>query len=440
MPIVTQCPECGKKMRAPDEKIGRNARCSQCETVFPIEPLEAEAGSQIVKKRGKRKTKSGRKAAPPKAEWTLQMSDGEEYGPITKSDLDSWLADGRVDSDCQILRDGWDQWKWAAEIYPELAEHDESVEYDEEEEEVAHDDNPFAAIGGVPAKAEEGDEGSPFAAIGEESVTASRSGRSHTPAARGSGEDALDQGWYTVATGLKTIFFALIVAIVGYAVLSGGLFMGMEPGVRLYNKAVDKDQDTAEKLNDEVNKARQIVAGGAAVLYTSMIVAIVGGMICMAVPREARAKNFANGIPACWAGTVMLAVGCAALAIPELTRFNPAVQTEEASKLSLSAALTTPKWLFLLTRVVFVGSFALLAWFLVHVARFFDDQKLAKTGMYFSIFVGVFAVVFLAASFMMKLTTSWQITLGFFTGGMLITLLGSVYLVSVAQKLLRRHL
>ena len=53
--------------------------------------------------------------------WHVQTADGSHYGPVTKADLDAWMADDRLDAECQVLMDGWDQWKWAEEVYPQLA-------------------------------------------------------------------------------------------------------------------------------------------------------------------------------------------------------------------------------------------------------------------------------------------------------------------------------
>jgi hypothetical protein len=53
--------------------------------------------------------------------WHVQTADGAHYGPVTKADLDAWVADERLDAECQVLMDGWDQWKWAEEVYPQLA-------------------------------------------------------------------------------------------------------------------------------------------------------------------------------------------------------------------------------------------------------------------------------------------------------------------------------
>ncbi len=52
--------------------------------------------------------------------WWIKSEDGKDYGPATKAELDQWLQEGRINEDCQILREGASQWRWASDIYPEL--------------------------------------------------------------------------------------------------------------------------------------------------------------------------------------------------------------------------------------------------------------------------------------------------------------------------------
>jgi hypothetical protein len=60
---------------------------------------------------------------PPKVEqWFLQTEDGEDYGPVPRDELDAWFAEGRITNDCQLLREGTDQWQWANDVYLELNE------------------------------------------------------------------------------------------------------------------------------------------------------------------------------------------------------------------------------------------------------------------------------------------------------------------------------
>src|SRR4051812_20408250 len=67
MPISMQCPQCGKKLNAPDTAAGKRARCPQCKTivtlpspgapppaeeVFDAEPVQAPAPVPAQDERG----------------------------------------------------------------------------------------------------------------------------------------------------------------------------------------------------------------------------------------------------------------------------------------------------------------------------------------------------------------------------------------------------
>ncbi len=81
---------------------------------------------------------AGKAKVAEKAEWHMMTDEGEEFGPITKSELDSWVQEGRVDAKCQVLKDGWEQWKWADDVYPQLADGAQAAPSAE---------NPFAGLG-----------------------------------------------------------------------------------------------------------------------------------------------------------------------------------------------------------------------------------------------------------------------------------------------------
>jgi hypothetical protein len=61
-------------------------------------------------------------AAPTADEWFLQTPEGDEYGPVPRSELDDWFREGRITVECQLLKSGQEQWQWAAEIYKQLDE------------------------------------------------------------------------------------------------------------------------------------------------------------------------------------------------------------------------------------------------------------------------------------------------------------------------------
>jgi hypothetical protein len=50
----------------------------------------------------------------------LRTEEGEQYGPVPKAEMDTWLAEGRIDETCRVLQEGWTEWKPAADVYPEL--------------------------------------------------------------------------------------------------------------------------------------------------------------------------------------------------------------------------------------------------------------------------------------------------------------------------------
>ena len=144
MPIEVKCQGCGRSLRAPDKMAGKKVKCPNCSAILSLpnlptdKPAEKPAtgkpatGKPATGKPATGKPATGKPATEKSAaekpgaetEWFMQTDDGEEYGPVTKDELDQWVQDGRIDSSCQLLREGWEQWKWAEETYPELAQAD----------------------------------------------------------------------------------------------------------------------------------------------------------------------------------------------------------------------------------------------------------------------------------------------------------------------------
>jgi hypothetical protein len=55
------------------------------------------------------------------ADWHLQSRDGKRFGPVTKAELESWVAGGSVTSACLVWQEGWPGWKVANEVFPQFA-------------------------------------------------------------------------------------------------------------------------------------------------------------------------------------------------------------------------------------------------------------------------------------------------------------------------------
>ncbi|MFP6692587.1 MAG: hypothetical protein VB875_06205 [Pirellulales bacterium] len=143
MSIITQCPSCGKKLKAPDENAGKQARCPQCKKPFVIKAVAkaTRSGAAVRSKSKPQPTARPQPRPQPQTQeprfpdqWYVQTGEGAEYGPVTKAELEQWITEDRLDSECQILQDGWDQWKWAEDVFLQLGGGEE--------------ENPFSGIGG----------------------------------------------------------------------------------------------------------------------------------------------------------------------------------------------------------------------------------------------------------------------------------------------------
>lgn len=121
MPIEFKC-HCGQRLKVADTNAGKRAKCPKCQAELrvpdatpaetPFAPAAASPGFAAAA--------APAAAAPAGGGWTVQTAEGEQYGPISRTELDQWLAEGRLDENCQLLREGWDQWKWANEVYPSI--------------------------------------------------------------------------------------------------------------------------------------------------------------------------------------------------------------------------------------------------------------------------------------------------------------------------------
>ena len=100
------CPKCARQLRVPPARLNKKLECPGCKHRFVIKKIKA----------GKNAVPRGTAVA-----WRMRTEEGDEYGPVPQSEFDAWLAEGRVDATCQLLQDGWDQWRWADEVFPQLA-------------------------------------------------------------------------------------------------------------------------------------------------------------------------------------------------------------------------------------------------------------------------------------------------------------------------------
>ncbi len=112
MPIETICQTCGRRLRVADEYAGKKARCPQCQTIFivPGQPVPASTGQTD--------TAPGPESGGER--WQVRTPDGQSYGPVSKSELDRWVAEGRVPAEAGVLAESVGVWYPASELYAQL--------------------------------------------------------------------------------------------------------------------------------------------------------------------------------------------------------------------------------------------------------------------------------------------------------------------------------
>jgi hypothetical protein len=117
MTIEFHCTQCGQKLRVPDEHAGKLARCPQCQLELPVPGGTAPSSPGGNPFAGPMPSSSLRGTG----RWYVKTPDGERYGPLDRSELERWRDSGRLNAQCELLEEGWEQWKWADEVFPELA-------------------------------------------------------------------------------------------------------------------------------------------------------------------------------------------------------------------------------------------------------------------------------------------------------------------------------
>jgi GYF domain 2 len=108
MAIETICKGCARKLRVDDEFAGRKARCPHCKTIYTVPAAGAGFGDAF---QSEESTSDN---------WLLRTKDGTVYGPVSKSELEGWVREGRLDADSQIRRESEEDWRQAAALYPSL--------------------------------------------------------------------------------------------------------------------------------------------------------------------------------------------------------------------------------------------------------------------------------------------------------------------------------
>jgi hypothetical protein len=140
MPIEVHCDSCKRKLRVPDTAAGKRIKCPKCQGVISVPSGSAPGGggssgsgsnlssssSSVPVGRSAAHKSSPRVASPLASastsaeQWYVQTEEGQQYGPVTRSELNQWHREGRITAETQLLLEGAPQWQWAPDVFPDL--------------------------------------------------------------------------------------------------------------------------------------------------------------------------------------------------------------------------------------------------------------------------------------------------------------------------------
>jgi len=144
--IEIQCAGCESHLRVADSHAGKQARCPKCGTIqtipgtlvpqpaatpslgnsptgnlpeFSAAAARPNAGAFGAERAGSPYAPAPRGFENGPDEWYLRTPDGREYGPVPRRELNNWVGENRVSTQCRIRRALGD-WTPATTHYPDL--------------------------------------------------------------------------------------------------------------------------------------------------------------------------------------------------------------------------------------------------------------------------------------------------------------------------------
>jgi len=200
--------------------------------------------------------------------WYMKTEEGEDYGPVPKAELDQWVEEGRITSDCQILQDGAEQWQWASDVYPELDDAEPETGAEAPPPSVAPPVKPPASSGGgateTSAFAFAAADASPTARVRGGAKKVVRRKRRRGP----SGEKSAA---VTIVAIVNFVFAGLQLLCGMLVTLAGGLFAGAVGTLAARAEKVDPEAATAAGLVSAL-----IIGYGVTVLLVGALMIVCG--------------------------------------------------------------------------------------------------------------------------------------------------------------------
>ncbi len=125
MPIDITCSDCSESYKVPDDVAGKKIRCPKCNVAtiqVPSVAAEAATTAAVGGTVGTASTYQQTQTQQTQStQYQMKTETGDIYGPVDKTELDQWVAEGRVNAKSQLLPTGGSQWQWATDLYPHLS-------------------------------------------------------------------------------------------------------------------------------------------------------------------------------------------------------------------------------------------------------------------------------------------------------------------------------
>jgi hypothetical protein len=90
-------------LRVAEENAGKQLRCPACQQISTA-PLADAAAARPAEA----------------AAWHMRTPDGQIFGPVTWSQVNQWVNEGRITADCRLASSVSGPWRSAAESFPAL--------------------------------------------------------------------------------------------------------------------------------------------------------------------------------------------------------------------------------------------------------------------------------------------------------------------------------
>ncbi len=134
--FALRCEGCHSQLKLAQRFRGKRIKCPKCQHVINVPQsasdsaaAHAQAAPPVAKAPPPRRPEAAAPPPKPAENWYLHAHDGQQYGPISRAELDGWMNEGLLTATCQICGDEGN-WRPATELYPQLEAHDHAAPED----------------------------------------------------------------------------------------------------------------------------------------------------------------------------------------------------------------------------------------------------------------------------------------------------------------------